>query len=382
VSEANKRCFSSIAPIFIGMKRLVILLLFVSSFAKAQDLFHNTEIVARAHYGYIWAHRPKIEHIVTGHTSGFEISYQHQTDGSKWWQVVHGYPQWGFSLIHLNLANPELLGNADALVSYIKMPFVRTKKFQFALQVSCGLGYLSQRWQRTEDYKNLAISSHINAAIQFIAETRYRLSKKISANLNYGVTHFSNGAFHLPNLGINNISLNGGLTYHFSEPGKYLAPDLPEMDKHWQLDVIYGFGVKENLPPADVQFFAHSLSASFLKPFTYTSSVCIGPDFFYDLSLMRVIDDAASKSDLHKNVFRSGVHLGYELLVNKLTMLFHMGGYYYDKVKLDGSVYHRVGIKYAVTQQLFTNLTLKTHYFRADFVELGAGWKFKLRKAK
>src|SRR5439155_18373452 len=104
-------------------------------------------IVVRAHYGYIWAHREKIENIVTGHTSGFEISLQTQTDGSKWWQVVHNYPQTGFSFIHLNLANEALLGDANALVGFIKQPFVRKKNFQFALQISAGLGYLGKRWQ-------------------------------------------------------------------------------------------------------------------------------------------------------------------------------------------------------------------------------------------
>jgi hypothetical protein len=154
------------------------------------------------------------------------------------------------------------------------------------------------------------------------------------------------------------------------------------MEKDWQLDVLYGFGVKESLPPGDMQFFAHTVSASFLKPFTYTSRACAGVDLFYDLSLQRVITDAKDKGDLRRKMFRSGVHLGYELLVNRFTILFHMGGYFFDEVKQDGSIYHRVGMKYAINDRLFANLTLKTHYFRADYAELGAGWKFRLRKEK
>jgi hypothetical protein len=364
------------------MKRLTFFLFLVSSVAGAQSSSKNSGIAVRLHYGYIWAHRPKIEHIVTGHTSGFEISLQKQTDGNKWWQVVHGYPQTGFSFIHLDLGNDEVLGTANALVAYIKTPFVRTKNFQFALQISSGLGYLSKRWQRTEDYKNLAISSHVNATIQFIGEARFRISPKMYSSFNYGITHFSNGAYHVPNFGVNNISFSGGLLYQFHEPEKYLTPDLPALNKHWHLDVGYGFGVKESLPPGDKQFFAHTLYASFLKPFTYTSSICIGPDFFYDLSLARVIDDTKDKADLHSKIFRSGIHAGYELLVNRLTMLFHMGGYFYDRVKQDGSIYHRVGMKYAINDRLFANLSLKTHYFRADYVELGAGWKFHLKRPK
>jgi hypothetical protein len=362
------------------MKALAIFFVIISSLVNAQDLFQNSAININGHYGYLWAHREKIENLVTGHTSGFQISFQRQTDGSKWWQVVHGYPQTGFSYIYLNLANDELLGDANALVSYINVPFVKKNNFLFSLRIAAGLGYISKRWQRTEHYQNLAVGSHINAAIQFIGETRYRISDKIFLNLNYGITHFSNGAFHVPNLGINNISLNGGITYQFSEPEKYLTPDLPEPDRRWQLDVLYGTGVKENYPPAGKQFFAHTISASFLKPFTYTSQACLGMDIFYDLSLQRIITNANDKNDLRKQIFRSGIHFGYEMLVNKFTLLFHMGGYVRDEVKLDGSVYHRVGLKYAFNKKLFANLSLKTHYFRADFVELGAGWKFKLGK--
>jgi hypothetical protein len=328
------------------------------------------------------AHREKIENIVLGHTFGFEISLLHQTDGSKAWQVVHNYPQTGFSFVHLNLANEELLGDANALVAFINLPFIRNKNFLFSLHIASGLGYLSKRWQRTEEYKNLAISSHVNAAVQFMAETRYRISKNLFMNLNYGITHFSNGAYHVPNLGINNISLNGGIAYQFSEPEKYLTPEFPPLDKRWQLDILYGFGVKETLPPAGKQFFAHTLCVSFLKPFTYASIACIGMDFFYDLSLQRVITDAADANDLRKKMFRSGIHVGYEMLVNKFTLLLHMGVYIIDEVKTDGNFYHRVGLKYAFTQHFFGNLSLKTHYFRADFVELGAGWKFKMGKNK
>src|SRR5206468_1854438 len=139
---------------------------------------------------------------------------------------VHGYPQTGLSYIHLDFANENILGQADALVGFINFPFIRKPKFQFSLHYSSGLGYLSNRFNRVENYKDLITGSHINAAIQLIAETRYRISKKIFLNLNYGLTHFSDGAYHVPNLGINNVSLNGGVTYQFSEPDTFYKPKI------------------------------------------------------------------------------------------------------------------------------------------------------------
>jgi hypothetical protein len=353
------------------------LLIFSSS--RAQNFFQDKSVVVTGHYGYLWAHRDKIRNLVTGHTSGFQISFQKETDGSKWWQAVHGYPQTGFSFIHLNLANDALLGDANALVAYINFPLKRKESFLFSFHLASGLGYLSKRWSRTGDYKNLAIGSHINAAIQLILETRYRISKKMFFNFNYGITHFSNGSYRVPNLGINNVSVNTGLTYRFAEQTKFLTPEIPACDKSIQVEILYGTGVKESYPPAGEKYFNHTLSGSVLKPLSHKHRVGIGADAFYDLSLQREAD-SISQTELHRKMFRAGIHLAYEMQINKVTVLFQSGRYFIDRVNQDGHTYNRVGMKYAINKNLFANLSLKTHFFRADFVELGLGWKFRLKK--
>ena len=326
------------------------------------------------HYGYIWAHRPRVAHLTTGHTQGFEVSLQSQTDGSKWWHRVHGYPQTGVSIMYFDLANP-VVGNATAIISYINFPFVRSDHFQFSLQAGAGLGYLSRKFDPVTDHKNMGIGSHVNATIRFAFQTRYRLSKNIYAHLNYGITHFSNAAFRLPNLGINNISLAGGISYCFSEPQKFLVPEIPTLDKHWMAEFVYGTGVKENFPPDGKQFFAHTFYIQVLKILSHKSRVTAGVDGFYDLSLFRFVDDAVSTGDKHVKTFRGGIHGGYEMQVNRMTLLFHMGYYLVDHTKIDGQFYHRYGLKYALGKHCFLNLSLKTHWARADYAELGLGYR-------
>ena len=352
--------------------------LFQADFSFGGDnCFKNKSLIGNYHYGYIWAHRPRVEHLTTGHTQGIELSLQTQTDGSKWWQRVHGYPQTGISLMYFDLANHEIVGNAAAMIGYINFPLFRKDGFQCYFQTGAGLGYLTKKFDPVTDHKNMGIGSHLNAAIRVGLQTRYKVSKNIFLHLNYGITHFSNTAYRLPNLGINNLSLSGGVSYVLSEPEKFLVPEIPQVDKSLIVEFVYGTGVKENFPPDGKQYFAHTLYAQFLKPLSHKSKLAIGIDGFYDLSLFRFIYDAESESDKHLKTIRAGIHGGYEMQVNHFTILFHMGYYLIDHTKIDTRFYHRYGLKYDLGKHLFINLSLKTHWARADYAELGLGWRVK-----
>lgn len=342
------------------------------------DFFRHKSIEAKYHYGYVWAHRPRVAHLTTGHTQGVEVSLQTQTDGSKWWHRVHGYPQTGISVMYYDLANPVVVGNATAMIGYINFPLVRRENFQFSFQAGAGLGYLSKKFDPVTDHKNMGIGSHLNSTIRVSFLSQYKISKNIFLHLNYGITHFSNAAYRLPNLGINNISLSGGMSYQFSEPEKFLVPEIPPVDKRWIAELIYGASVKENFPPDGKQYFAHTFYFQLVKPLDHKSRLAIGVDGFYDLSLFRFVNDEAYASDKHLKTIRSGIHGGYEMQINHFTLLVHMGYYLIDETKIDGQFYHRYGLKYELNKHLFVNLSLKTHWGRADYAELGIGWRSRL----
>ena len=360
---------------------IFVLTLLSGTFLNRQGVYgqdsywNNRAFESNYHYGYIWAHRPRVEHLTTGHTQGFEISLQTQSDGSKWWHRLHHYPQTGISLMYFDLANHEVVGNAAAAVGFINFPLLRSDGFQFSLQSGAGLGYLTKKFDPVTDHKNMGIGSHLNAAIRFGFQTRWQVSKKIFLHLDYDITHFSNTAYRLPNLGINNISLSGGISYHFHDPEKFQVQDIPPLEKKWMIEVVYGTGVKENFPPDGKQYFAHTVYFQALRLFSQKSRLAAGADVFYDLSLFRFIDDAVSNSEKRIKVIRGGVHFGYEMQVNHFSLLVHMGYYLLDQTKIDGQFYHRYGLKYNLGRHCFINLSLKTHWARADYAELGLGWK-------
>jgi hypothetical protein len=99
-------------------------------------------------------------------------------------------------------------------------------------------------------------------------------------------------------------------------------------------------------------------------------------DVFYDLGLIKLLQNQDKVVNSNTKIIRSGIHIDHELMIEKLVILFQMGGYWLDNYKGDGLFFHRFGFKYLLNRNLFINLTLKTHYAKADYVECGVGWKF------
>lgn len=342
---------------------------------KETDFFRGASIVSRLHYGFLLAHHARVEHLVR-HTFGFELSLSQQTLGKKAWQQHYQYPQTGFTYVFLDFNNPKIVGNAHAAMAFINIPLVRKENFQFSFRMASGLGYVTKKYERVENYKNDVIGSHLNAAIQLNFETRYTLSRQVYFNFNVGLTHFSNGSFRTPNLGINNPSVNSGFTYALHAPASFIRTERLPYDKKIQVDVLYAAGVKEMYPPTGKQYVAHTLSSTLMKPVGYKVRLGFGLDVFYDLGLLQDFREANKPVDTNFKIVRSGIHFDHELMIEKLSVLFQMGVYWLDQYKHDGSLYHRIGFKYLVSQHFFVNLTLKTHFAKADYTELGVGWKF------
>ena len=59
-----------------------------------------------------------------------------------------------------------------------------------------------------------------------------------------------------------------------------------------------------------------------------------------------------------------------------------MGAYIRDYYKPEDPVYHRIGMRYQFTNGLVANFTLKTHFGRADYLELGLGYTLNYKKLR
>ena len=101
----------TIYPTFVGVKKNLFLFLFATTcslWAQEQPLH---ELDANVFYGSILIHNKDISHLVTGHPTGFILSYNRKTYGLNAWESRYNYPDWGFSFAYQDMKNEELGDN-------------------------------------------------------------------------------------------------------------------------------------------------------------------------------------------------------------------------------------------------------------------------------
>lgn len=345
-----------------------------SSFPVNSNLFARTNL----HYGFIIPVRESMSHLIKAHTLAYELNIGKSTLGNREWHHIYKYPIIGFSYYHADLGNKDVLGNADAVLPYINFPLYQSPKFLFSFRFACGLGWLSKSFDRIDNYKNNAIGSSLNAAINPNAETSLKISRQILLHANIGLMHFSNGTFRVPNLGINIPSASLGFSYLWNQHNTVLNKQdtLRKTDSRIRFNMILALGNKEAYPPAANKFFTYTFSFTALKTLSAKSRMGLGSDLFYDSSLIYKFEQDSTPINRNSEVLRAGIHLTHELMIARLSIVTQMGTYLISKWKYDGIFYHRLGFKYFFYKDLFANLSLKTHFAKADFVEWGLGYNF------
>lgn len=166
-----------------------------------------TTLQTRLHYGFIMPHTPIMMHLVDQRRLGVvQIEYNTQTDGSKWWHQDLKRPRVGFSALFASLNNKQYLGYAYSGIYHIDLPIVQNEKTVFSGRLGAGLAYLNKRFDVHKNPKNDAIATHINSTISGNLTVHHQLSESWFLEGGIAFTHFSNGLFRSPNLGLNLVT--------------------------------------------------------------------------------------------------------------------------------------------------------------------------------
>jgi len=198
--------------------------------------------------------------------------------------------------------------------------------------------------------------------------------------LGIDMTHFSNGAFKVPNLGIN-------LPFISIAYGRFLRKpqiDTLRIKKETTMPLrklFFGataiFSTKEVFPTGGKKYpvFALNLHArTFLKP-------RVGWELALDfISKQALFGYRPQIEKTQLDIFQIGVYGGYLLPLDNFHFVLGMGYYVRDKYAPDDSLYHRVGMRYYLKNGIHFNLVLKSHWAKADYVEYGIGYSFNTKK--
>ncbi len=351
--------------------------------ALGQDTtFHRMAVNAAIHKGFLIAHRPMVVPLQQDHITGIETSLLIKTDGSRQWQQVYGYPEMGLSVAIWDLGNSNQLGTGVSLIPYLDFPLARGKKSSFDLKFGWGIGYIQKTFDADNNYKNVAIGSHLNCALTLQPRFKTRISEHLEFNGGLSLSHFSNGSVATPNLGLNLASVTGGLAYTFGPEKSHVPAPLPPFLKSSRWTFFAGAAIKQVYPADGKNYLAGSVSGNKSWQISRKSAFGVGLDFFYDRSIDQKLEEQNLELNNQLEAYRYGLYGSYEMVISDLSVIIHLGGYLYTKLDNDGTFYQRVGLRYRATEKIFVLMQLKSHWGKADFIEWGLGYRIDKQKSK
>jgi hypothetical protein len=346
--------------------------------ARSQDSIRcGSWVCANIHYGFIIPAYSSMDILIKAHVPAMELDYLNKPLGMKPWQQAYHCPEMGVAFFYGWLGNPSQLGDMIGAYPFLNFHLQSSYKETLYLRVGMGLAYMPVTFDELTNHKNNVIGSHINSMLNLRLTTHFYLSDKMRIEAGLGVTHTSDGNFTTPNLGINLLTVNTGLSYCI-KPGK--SATLVFIDsarkRKPENEFIVGVGLSQIEPPDGPHYGAITLS--YMRYYTLSSRSKLGGglDVFYNNAN---IASMASDSIYLKSPFQNvqfGIKASYEFTINKLSLPLELGGYLYTQYKNGGYVYDRIGLRYYANKHLITNLTLLLHIASAVYIEWGVGYRF------
>ncbi|MCC6815672.1 MAG: acyloxyacyl hydrolase [Saprospiraceae bacterium] len=189
-------------------------------------------------------HSPTLKFNQNGLGAVLDFEISRQVDGSKQWHHDMNFPSYGIIAKYLYLGNPRFIsGDAYGLAVFYNFKIKESKHTISNFLTGTGIAYNTRIYNLLSNPKQNGISTHLNNMTCF----EYRLELKTKYKWNFytgiGLSHFSNGAYQTPNLGLNYVSLLLGI----SDKKKYKerVADSTLFKSFWILGVNYGYAINE-----------------------------------------------------------------------------------------------------------------------------------------
>jgi hypothetical protein len=328
--------------------------------------------------GNVLPHRDDVLNLVNGHPEGLMVSFLVHTNGAKEWERVYNYPDYGGYFLYQDFKS-EPLGVCYAAGGLYNFYFL---KRHLQLRISQGLAITTNPYNKVTNSINKAFGTRVldntNLGLSYDNQD---LIKPLGFHAGLMFTHYSNGRFKSPNSGINTYLLNVGLNYNF-ERHQTLLNDTTAVKKDSPEPLKYNFvlrtGINESPIIRSGQYAFYHLGFYVDKRLGRKSALQLGTDLFLTNSVkeyIRYYSEAYPEKHVAADTDykRVGLFVGHELFINHISLEAQLGCYVYRKFKQDMPIYDRIGMKYYISNRVYSEFSIKTHMFLAEAVEFGVG---------
>lgn len=350
--------------------------LIIVIFASKNLISQNSKIQPyninfQSHYGYIYDHAHTMSGVVNSYIYSAQIEFSSNQLFLK--QTNQSLIKFGTGFYYSYLGNNQVLGNSIAIYQSTEFPLFPKFIFPMRFKLASGIAYLTQTYSPTQNSYEASISSHLNVFVQLNFLKKIFEDQTKQLNMGFALTHYSNGAFKMPNLGINLVTLNGNLSFGLGNKEK-TKTILIDSIKNSRIYITPTLGWKQHQATGPNTFMVWDISLEYSVFKNPKHHLMLGTDFFYDPSWRDVI--ALNDSNQKGHDYNQGFHVGYNLQYNKLIYLANFGVYTLAKNEVWHATYHRIGFRYLLSKHLFFNFTLKSFWANAENIEWGLGLKF------
>jgi len=369
---------------FYSMKyRFLAGLFFLAGSTLAQQNFEKA-LEYRQKIGFLAAHRGVMAHLPQNIAHANELSLLFRTRGHKTYQSKYRYPTYGTTLFFGTVGNNKVLGKFVAVYGFADIPMVRVKHYHMDFRLSLGLGFHNSPYDPVKNPMNVALGSKFNGNICLGMKHNYHFGMN-AITFSIDLTHFSNAAFTVPNFGINvpYLSLGYARTIVPVDATKFNSKDgVPQTPmsmpyNRWLYSATFIFNGKQMMPIGGRRYPVYGLNLSAKRIFNHKAGLELDFDLF---SKQAILDYEPFIRKSQWDILQMGLYAAYLVPLDRFHFVFGMGAYIRDKYSPEDPVYHRIGARYYLKNGIILNLTLKSHFARADYLEYGIGYTFNYRK--
>lgn len=375
--------------IFRGLKKnLTYIICIISFISVAQQKLTGTKdfyIKIAPTYGFILEHKNNIGGLVKGRIPAFEIDFVKPTTGTKRWHHENNFPEVGLSFNYIDFANPNELGYNFSLSPYAEIPLnKKVRALRPVLRVCWGVSFMTKKFDIDNNPKNVVIGSHINTYFQVKSLWHINLSNKFRLEPGISFAHVSNGRSKTPNLGLNVVSFNLGLTYKIN--GDVAKVPLHDSTPTWkskhEILIWDAAGFNEHEPPNGPVYFSNTFGANYYYNVRNTHKWGAGFDICYDKQNEYHLKTSGNPAQNQLDIVQLGVKACYAYNMGRVSFPIEMGYYAISKPKEDGPLFHRIGVRYYCKNGFMLNFTMKSHWAVAAHFDYGIGYLFSVKKKK
>ena len=277
------------------------------------------------------------------------------------------------ALIYSADLGSSILGKAFALGLNMEKSWVPSSKNKVLLGFAMGLGMVTNPYDVGTNDQNRAIGSMGNAFGQLYVVGSHAVSKSLSIGFGLRFSHFSNGAWKAPNLGINIPSVSLGLSKGIS------AKSIDQSDfmyKSWR-----GFGsIRTGRKSLDIDdsraFWVPVIEVGAIHGISKNGNLRLAlsthADPFYRFEKFETL-----KPFSFSNGMDIGLSAGYHQSFGRWGMLFDLGWYLYKpNPGYKTPYFEALGITYSWNKNIMAMARLKANKTTADLIEWGLVYTF------